>query len=129
MLSKEVLDTLSYDIIGAAMEVHKTIGPGLLECFYRKALAYELSQAGYRVEEELGLPVYYKDTFLGQTLRRDLFVEDEIIVEIKATLIQHPVFEQQLLTYLRLSGKRLGLLINFNQPTLIEGVKRVVNNL
>ncbi len=115
-------------IIGAAIEVHQQLGPGLLENFYRSALAYELRQRGLKVEEELQLPVSYKGIDLGFHYRRDLMVEDEIVVELKATPVFHPVFKYQLLTYLRLAKKRIGLLINFHNPTLVEGVTRVINN-
>ena len=128
-MNTEELNELASRIIGAAIEVHRILGPGLLEHIYRSALAHELRLRGMTVREESNLPVVYKGVELGFNYRRDLVVEDEIIVELKATFEQHPIHKAQLLTYLRLTGKRIGLLINFHQLTLVDGLHRVVNNL
>jgi GxxExxY protein len=116
-------------VIGAAIEVHRHLGPGLLEAVYRDCLAHELQNCGMRVEKELILPVRYKDLELGSGYRVDLMVEKQVVVELKAVDAISPVFKAQLLSYLRMSGVRLGLLINFNTVKLRDGITRVVNNL
>lgn len=119
---------ISGRVIGAAIEVHKAIGPGLLEGVYRKCLAYELEQAGLRVRSEVPLPLRYKDMEFKDAYRIDLLVEDVLIVELKAVDILLPVFTAQLLSYLKMSRLRFGLLVNFNVPYLKDGIKRVANN-
>ena len=115
-------------IIAAAIEVHRTLGgPGLLEAVYEEALVFELEAKGLKVERQVGLPIRYKGHELGNPLRIDLLVEDSIVVECKASSENHPIFEVQLLTYLRLSGKSLGLVLNFGQKYLKDGIRRVVN--
>lgn len=120
---------ISYRIIGAALEIHKSIGPGLLESAYESALAFELKEAGLEVKSQLALPFDYKSTHLDVGYRIDLMVENKVIVEIKSVENLLPVHHAQLLTYLRLSNLKLGLLINFNNNKLNEGIHRVVNNL
>ena len=120
---------LSGEVIGAAIEVHRLLGPGLLESAYELALARELALRGVRVERQKAVPLEYKGTALGDGFRIDLLVQERIIVEIKAVERLQAIHEAQLLTYLRLADKRLGLLINFNEKTIKEGVKRVVNRL
>lgn len=115
-------------IIGAAIEVHKELGPGLLESVYEACLIEELERRGLKVENQLTFPLIYKGKELDKEFRIDLLVEDKVIVELKAIDEIQPIHEVQLVTYLKLTGKRLGLLINFNVPTLIKGVKRRVNN-
>lgn len=120
---------ISYRIIGAALEIHKSVGPGLLESAYENALVHELEQAGFEVKSQLSLPFNYKGTHLDVGYRIDLMVENKVIVEIKSVENLLPVHHAQLLTYLRLSNRKLGLLINFNSSKLNEGIHRVVNNL
>ena len=115
-------------IIDAAIEVHKTLGgPGLLETVYEEALVFELECRGMNVQRQVVLPIHYKGNKLGNPLRIDLLVNNEVLVECKATSENHPIFEAQLLTYLRLSGKTLGLVLNFGQKYLKNGIRRVVN--
>ena len=121
---------ISRIIVQSAIEVHRTLGgPGLLESVYEQALEYELRAAGLQVQRQLELPVRYKGVVLAVPLRLDLVAEHLVIVECKATLNHHPVFESQLLTYLRISGLRLGLLVNFGFPVVVRGISRVVNGL
>ena len=122
-------NALSGKIIGAAIEVHRVLGPGLLESAYELALAHELGICGIRVERQKPVALRYKEIVLGDGFRLDLLVDGCLVVEIKAVESLLPIHEAQLLTYLRLSGHRLGLLINFNVPILKNGIKRVVNEL
>lgn len=116
MLEIDRLDQISRRIIGAAIEVHRHLGPGLLESAYQSCLVFELRQLGFRVEEQKPLPVTYKEVQLDCRYRLDLVVEDEIIVEVKATEKLLPIHEAQLLSYLRLAHKKVGLLMNFHVP-------------
>ena len=120
---------LSGEVIGAAIEVHRLLGPGLLESAYELALARELALRGVRVERQKAVPLEYKGAALGDGFRIDLLVQEQMIVEVKAVERIQAIHEAQLLTYLRLADKRIGLLINFNEKTIKEGVKRVVNRL
>ena len=120
---------LSYQIIGAALKVHKNVGPGLLESAYESALAFELKMSGYEVREQVALPFVYFTVKLEAGYRVDMMVNNMIIIEIKSVEVLLPVHYAQLLTYLRLTGLKLGLLINFNEVNLKDGVHRVVNNL
>jgi GxxExxY protein len=115
-------------IIGAAIEVHKNLGPGLLESAYDLCLLYEFEQLGLRIEKQKPLPVIYKEVTLDCGYRLDYIVEKTIIVELKSVDALHPIHTAQLLTYLKLSSCHLGLLINFNSIKLIDGLKRVINN-
>ena len=128
MNGKDRLDQITGSIIGAAIEVHKTLGPGLLESAYEACLAYELRQLGHKVEQQKPLPVIYKEVKLDCGYRLDLVLEDAVIVEIKATEQLAPIHDAQLISYLRLADKRVGLLINFHVQLLKTGVKRIVNN-
>ncbi len=128
MEEKERLDKISDGIIGAAIEVHRALGPGLLESAYEACLAFELIDRGMRVEQQKSLPVTYRGIQLDAGYRLDLLVEDAIIVEIKAVDQLAPIHQAQLLSYLKLSGCHVGLLINFNVKVLKQGIKRVVNN-
>ena len=128
MNEKYRLDGITQRIIGAAIEVHKTVGPGLLESAYQACLAFELRQLGLNVEEQVPLPVIYKDVKLECGYRMDLVVENAIVVEIKAVEALAPIHDAQLLSYLRLSGKRVGLLMNFHVRVLKDGLKRIVND-
>jgi|SRR5581483_2807978 len=127
MDEKDRLDQISRRIIGAAIDVHKIVGPGLLESAYQACLAFELRERGFRVEEQIPLPVVYKGVHLDCGYRMDLIVEDAIVVEIKAVEQLAPIHEAQLLSYLRLSNRKVGLLLNFHSRLLIDGLKRIVN--
>ena len=128
MEEKGRLDKTSDGIIGAAIEVHRALGPGLLESAYEACLVFELIDRGMRVEQQKSLPVTYRGIQLDVGYRLDLLVEDAIIVEIKAVDQLAPIHQAQLLSYLKLSGCHVGLLINFNVKVLKQGIKRVVNN-
>lgn len=119
------LNNLSGQVIGACIEIHRELGPGLLESAYEECLAYELSKAGLRFERQRALPVRYKEVQLDCGYRLDFVVEDMLIVELKAVTELHPIHEAQVLTDLKLDRKSLGLLINFNVPVLKQGIKRV----
>ncbi len=119
-------DPLTRKVIGCAIEVHRQLGPGLLESTYEECLCYELSKEGLAFERQISLPMKYKDVALNVGYRIDLLVENKLIVEIKATEKILPLHEAQLLTYLKLSGTRTGLILNFNVPVLKDGVKRMV---
>lgn len=117
-------------ILDAAIEVHRTLGgPGLLESVYEEALAFELSQRGFAVERQKQIPLTYKGRDLSLPLRLDLLVNGKVIVECKATAQYNSIFETQVLTYLRLTGLKLGLVINFGEKLVKNGFYRVVNNL
>ena len=120
---------ISSKIIGAAIEVHKRLGPGLLESTYEICLAFELNQLGLNVKQQLALPVIYKDVKLDAGYRIDLLIENKVIVEIKSVDVLVDIHTAQILTYLKLKELKLGLLINFNSVKVIDGIKRIVNNL
>jgi len=120
---------ISKKIIGAAIEVHRILGPGLLESVYEDALCYELRLRGLRFKRQQSVPIPYKDIKLGTDLRLDLLVEDKVIVDLKAKETLSTIDKPKLLTYLRLSKRHLGLIINFHVELLKDGVHRVVNNL
>ncbi|MBO4451000.1 MAG: GxxExxY protein [Bacteroidaceae bacterium] len=130
MVSKEKieqLNKLSETIIGAAIEVHKYLGPGLLETVYEICLVEELEQRGLNVQQQVRLPLYYKGQLTNKYFVIDLLIENEVILELKAVDKVLPVYENQLMTYLKLTQKNLGLLINFNVPRLIDGIRRRLN--
>ena len=118
---------LTYEIRGAIFEVYNTLGPGLLESVYEEALVFELEQRGLKVERQVEVPIQYKGNELKTPLRLDLLIENQIIVELKSVEEMKPVFAKQLLTYLRLLDKRVGLLVNFSSENIREGIKRIVN--
>jgi len=120
-------DQLTRKVIGAALEVHKELGPGLLESVYRNCLVYELKALQLRVDVEVILPVYYKGSKLESYFRMDLVVEDKLILELKTVEKILSVHKAQILSYLKMSNKPQGLLINFNVPMLKQGIKRFVN--
>lgn len=122
------LNKISEEIIGAAMQVHTTLGPGLLESAYEACLKYELEKRGLKVLSQVGLPVIYDGIKIDVGYRLDLLVEDAVIVELKAVKELIPLHNAQLLSYLKLSELQLGLLINFNVVRLKSGIKRMVNN-
>ena len=122
-------NVLSRLIIGAAIEVHRHLGPGLLESAYEECLAYELALRNVSVERQKLIPVVYKEVRLDCGSRADLMVADRVVVEIKAVDRLMPVHDAQVLTYLKLTGCKLGLLLNFNVKKLRDGIKRLVLNL
>ncbi|MEI6508884.1 MAG: GxxExxY protein [Bacteroidota bacterium] len=127
-MNTDEYNELSNAIIKACIEVHKNLGPGLLESVYEVCLAKEFDKSGINYQRQLFLPVVYKEEQLDANFRIDFLVEDKIIIELKAIEFVMPVHEVQLLTYLRLADKRLGLLINFHEDKLVKGIKRKVNN-
>jgi GxxExxY protein len=127
MKGAEVLDSITEKIIGGAIEVHRILGPGLLESAYEACLVYELAQRGLQVQTQVPLPVAYGGVRLDCGYRLDLLVEDCVIVEVKAVDGLAPIHDAQLLSYLRLSGNQVGLLINFNVPVLKDGIRRIVD--
>ena len=127
--STESLNALTETIIGRAIEIHRSVGPGLLEAPYVACLAYELHTAGVRYELQKPIPLLYHGVAVDCAYRADLVVEDEIIVEVKALQTVAPIHKQQLYTYLRLSNRPLGLLLNFGAATMKAGITRVVNGL
>lgn len=120
------LNDLTYTIRGAAFRVHRELGPGLLESAYENCLCYELRQGGLQVQQQPTLKLRYQEINLDVGYRIDLLIQDQVIVELKAVERLAPVHTAQLLTYLRLSGKKLGLLINFNVQNLQTGIKRYI---
>jgi GxxExxY protein len=122
-------NVVAKQIVDAAYRVHTTLGPGLLESVYQAALAYELEKRGLRVARQQAIPVVYEAVRIDTGFHADLVVEDQVIVEIKAVETIAPVHKKQLLTYLKLADKRLGLLINFNVALIKTGLTRVVNGL
>jgi GxxExxY protein len=126
---KMELNDLTYKIRGAIFKVHATLGPGLLESVYEAALMYELNQEGLKVVSQVGLPVKYEGVDLELGFRIDILVEDLVIIEIKSVETIHDVHKKQLLTYLKLSGKKIGILVNFNVSSLKdkESLVRIIN--
>lgn len=120
---------ISSKVIGAAIEVHKHLGPGLLESSYETCLAFELKQQGLEIKCQVALPVFYKGMKLEAGYRIDILVENKVILEIKAVDFLAEIHTAQLLTYLKLTGLKLGLLINFNSVRVVDGLKRIANNL
>ena len=120
---------LSYKIIGIALELHKSIGPGLLESVYENALSFDLKEAGLKVNCQVPMPFVYKEVRMETGYRIDLIVNDKVLIEVKSIESLAPVHFAQTLTYLKVSGLKLGLLINFNVKTLKESIHRIVNNL
>ncbi len=119
-------DSLTESVIGLAIEVHRALGPGLLESAYQECLCYELKAKGIAFGRQVALPVIYKSVKLDCGYRMDLVVDDRLVVELKTVEKILPIHEAQLLTYLRLSGIRIGLLLNFNTAVLKNGIKRMV---
>lgn len=118
---------ISSKIIGACIEVHKQLGPGLLESSYEHCLVYELRNMGLEVRQQVALPIIYKEIKLDAGYRIDLIVQNKVIVEIKSVEILAPIHTAQILTYLKLKDLNLGLLVNFNSVKVIDGIKRVIN--
>lgn len=120
---------ISRKVIGAAMRVHRRLGPGLLESVYEGALAYELGKDGFSVLRQVPIRLQYDELTWDTAFRCDLLVEDRVIIEVKAVEEVQPVHHSQLLTYLRFANKRLGLLVNFNRKLLKDGITRIANGL
>jgi len=127
-LDKDPLNNVTSGIIGAAIDVHRALGPGLLESAYEACLAYELIQREMKVEQQKPLPLIYRDVQLDCGYRIDLLVDDAVILEIKSVDSLAPIHQAQLLSYLKLSGCEVGLLINFNVKLLKQGIVRMVNS-
>jgi GxxExxY protein len=127
--SRMTENAIAKEIVDAAFHIHTTLGPGLLESVYHAVLAYELAQRGLRTVSQQAIPVVYRTIRIDTGFRADLIVEDRVIVEIKSVEVLAPVPRKQLLTYLRLADKRLGLLINFNAALIKDGITRIVNGL
>lgn len=123
------LNDLTYAIRGAIFTVHNTLGPGLLESVYEAAMVYELKRLGLHVQSQVGIPVKYNDVMLELGFRADIIVENTVILEIKSIEALHDVHKKQLLTYLKLSGSKLGILVNFNVTSLVdkESLVRIIN--
>ena len=128
MSEQKKLDAISRGIIGAAIDVHRELGPGLLESAYEHCLAYELVERGHTVEKQKIVPIRYKATEVDAGFRIDLLVDRKVIVELKAVDSLAPIHKAQLMTYLKLTGLKVGLLMNFNVNILKHGLQRVVNN-
>lgn len=126
LTGSQELNALSYKIIGCAYEVHKILGAGLLESTYETCLCYELDKSGIKYEKQKELPIQYKNTMLDNGYRIDILVENQIVIELKSVESLLPIHTAQIMTYLKLSKKRLGLLINFNTTNLQNGMRRYV---
>ena len=125
---KDYLNKLSNEVIGAAIEVHRDLGPGLLEMTYELSLQHELQLRGYASERQVILPIKYKELVVPEAYRIDLLVENLLVVELKTVASLLPIHSAQILTYLRMSNKQLGLLINFHSVLLTDGIKRLVHH-
>ena len=125
---KDYLNKLSGEVIGAAIEVHSDLGPGLLETTYEVSLQHELKLRGFESVRQLVLPIKYKNLVVPEAYRIDLLVENRLVIELKNVETLLPIHSAQLLTYLRMSGNNLGLLINFQTVRLTDGIKRLVHN-
>ena len=123
------LNDVSGQIVDAAVHVHTKLGPGLLESVYERVLAHELEKRGLRVERQTPVPIVYDEIRFEEGFRADLVVEKSVVVELKSVETLAPVHSKQLLTYLKLMDRRLGLLLNFGAPLLKDGIKRIANNL
>ena len=121
-----IAEQLTQRIIGLAIEVHRNTGRGLLESVYQQCLCYELRQAGLAFERQVGVPVLYKGIVFDEGFRADIVIDRKVIVEIKSVTAIQPAHESQLLTYLRMSGIQVGLLLNFNVPRLTDGLRRLI---
>lgn len=120
---------ISKIIVDCCFKVHNQLGPGLLESVYEEVLSYELIKRGLKIERQKGIPVLYDDIKMELGFRADIIVENKVIIELKSIDAIAPVHSKQLLTYLKLTGLKLGLLINFNEALIKDGIKRIVNNL
>ena len=128
-MNDDGLNKISGKILDSSIEVHRNLGPGLLESVYQNCLCKEFKIRGINFATQVQVPVFYKGDYVSNDLKVDVLVEKEIVIELKSVELIHPVHSAQLLSYLRLMNKRLGLLINFNVPKLIDGFKRVINKI
>jgi GxxExxY protein len=128
-MDSDDLDRLSKDVIGAAIEVHRVLGPGLLESAYEDCLAWELTQKGLRVMRQTSIPVRYKELRIDEGYRADMLINEAVILELKCVDSFQPIHTAQVLTYLKMTGLKLGLLLNFKVDVMRNGIKRVVNRL
>lgn len=126
-VTQKYVNELSYEIVGCAIEVHKHLGPGLLESIYEKCMIEEIQGRGLKVLSQLPIPIHYKGKILNQDMRLDLIVNDLVIVELKAVDVILPVFKAQLLSYLKLTGKPKGLLINFHCENIVKHMVPLVS--
>jgi GxxExxY protein len=120
---------ISREIIGACIKIHRTLGPGLLESTYQQCLCYELEKLEYRIEREKPVPLIYEEMVIGCGYRIDILVEQKVVIELKSVRELDDIHAAQLLTYLKLGSYKLGLLINFNELLLKDGIRRIVNRL
>ncbi len=120
------VNEVSRAVVDAVFQVHKELGPGLLERVYEVCLLHELGKRCLKVDSQIDLPVFYDGVKLDAGLRVDLIVEEKLLVELKSVEVLHPVYKAQVLSYLRLTGLRLGLLVNFNVPVIRDGIKRII---
>jgi GxxExxY protein len=127
-MDSDDLDRLSKEVIGAAIEVHRVLGPGLLESAYEESLAWELTNRGVKVDRQVAIPVRYKELRIEDGYRIDMLVNKELILELKSVDSFQPVHTAQMLTYLKMTGYKLGLLLNFKVDVMRKGIKRVVNH-
>ncbi|MDF5708610.1 MAG: GxxExxY protein [Nostoc sp. S4] len=128
-MDRDEINQISGAVVDAAYMVHTSLGPGLLESVYETVMDFELRRRKLRVQRQVVIPVVYEGVVLEEGFRADLIVEDKVIVELKSVESLHPVHKKQLITYLRLADKRVGLLINFNVSLIKDGISRVVNHL
>jgi GxxExxY protein len=128
-LDKSHENSIAKEIVDGAYKIHTKLGPGLLESVYEVILTHELKKRGLHVQRQLPVPIIWEDIHFEEGYRLDLMVEDRVLIEVKSVAGIEPVHKKQLLTYLRLMDKRLGLLINFNEELIKDGIKRVVNGL
>lgn len=127
-MNKSQYEILSKEIVDSSYQVHKEMGPGLLESVYQSCMIYELESRGIKVDSEVVMPLYYKGNILDNKYRIDLLVENNIILELKSVEVLKPVHRAQIISYLKMSGCHLGFLINFNESVIKNGIIRVVNN-
>lgn len=127
-MNKSQYEILSKEIVDSSYQVHKEMGPGLLESVYQSCMIYELESRGIKVDSEVVMPLYYKGNILANKYRIDLLVENNIILELKSVEVLKPVHRAQIISYLKMSGCHLGFLINFNESVIKNGIIRVVNN-
>jgi len=128
-MTNSELNELSGKIVASAIEVHRNMGPGLLEKIYEKYMIEELTLRGIHAEQQVHVPLIYKGVELDSSYQIDILVEDEVILELKAVTEHHPLFDAQIISYLKLADKRLGLLLNFHVPLMKSGIKRFVNGI